>query len=158
MCQEYSERGWMVGRCWEACPSWVPVSLLISPRGSQGLRSTIRTLQDTSRTEEGRGKQGSEVRGVLLDPSPPLVLSPIYDGLDLNVTFTITWFYPNHEMVSCRIYRLSICGEHSITHDVALREGLSPACWATMPTPCWQSWLWKQCLALLPGGQPDFAF
>ena len=25
----------MVGRCWEACPSWVPVSLLlVSPRGS----------------------------------------------------------------------------------------------------------------------------
>ena len=46
---------------------------------------------------------------------PSLTFWPIYDGLDVNVTATIAWFHPNHDMVARRIYRLSIYGEHCIT-------------------------------------------
>ena len=55
--------------------------------------------------------------GVLLVPSssPSSTLSPIYDGLDVNVTYNVTWFHLNHDMVSRRIYKLSFYGGHSIT-------------------------------------------
>ena len=53
------------------------------------------------------------MRGVLPEPSQSLTLAPIYDGLDMTVTSTVTWFHPNHYMVSCRIYRRSIY--HSVT-------------------------------------------
>ena len=53
--------------------------------------------------------------GVLLVPSSSPTLSPIYDGLDVSVTSNITWFNLNHDMVSCRIYKLSFYGGHSIT-------------------------------------------
>ena len=48
-------------------------------------------------------------------PPPSLTLLPIYDGLDVTVTSNITWFHPYHDMVSDRIYRLSIYGKHSVT-------------------------------------------
>ena len=62
--------------------------------------------------------------GVLLVPSSSPTLSPIYDGLDVNVTSNVTWFHLNHEMVSRRIYKLSFYGEHSITRSTLLRHGL----------------------------------
>ena len=55
------------------------------------------------------------MRGVLLVPSSSPTLSPIDDGLDVNVTYNITWFRLNSDMVSRRIYKLSFYGEHSIT-------------------------------------------
>ena len=63
------------------------------------------------------GRAGSEMRGVLLVPSssPTLNLSPIYDGVGVNVISNVTWFYLNHDMVSRRIYKLSFYGGHSIT-------------------------------------------
>ena len=39
----------------------------------------------------------------------------MYDGFDVTVTSNITRFHPNHDMVSCRIYKQSIYEEHSIT-------------------------------------------
>ena len=53
--------------------------------------------------------------GVLLVPSSSPTLSPIYDGLDVNVASNVTWFRLNHDMVSRRMYKLSFYGEHSIT-------------------------------------------
>ena len=53
--------------------------------------------------------------GVLLVPSSSPTLSPIYDGLDVNVTSNVTWFHLNHGMVSRQIYKLSFYGGHSIT-------------------------------------------
>ena len=52
--------------------------------------------------------------GVLLVPSSSPTLSPIYDGIDVNVTYNVTWFHLNHDMVSRRIYKLSFYGGHSI--------------------------------------------
>ena len=62
--------------------------------------------------------------GVLLVPSSSPTLSPIYDGLDVNVTSIVTWFHLNHDMVSRRIYKLpvSFYGGHSIT---VLRHSIS---------------------------------
>ena len=60
--------------------------------------------------------QCSEMRGVLLVPSSSPALPPIYDGLDVSVTYNITWFHLNHDMVSRRICKLSFYGRHSITH------------------------------------------
>ena len=51
------------------------------------------------------GGAGSEMWGVLLVPSSSPTLSPIYDGLDVNVTSNVTWFHLNHNMVSRRIYK-----------------------------------------------------
>ena len=66
-----------------------------------------------------QGVQGSEMRGVLVVPSSSPTLSPIHDGLDVNVTSNITWLHLNHDMVSRRIYKLpgslSFYGEHSNT-------------------------------------------
>ena len=53
--------------------------------------------------------------GVQRGPPPKLTFLRIYDGLDVTVTSDSTWFHPSHDMVSCRIYRLSIYGEHSMT-------------------------------------------
>ena len=61
------------------------------------------------------GRAGSEMWGVLLVPSSSPSLSPIYDGLDVNVTSNVTWFHLDHDMVSHRIYKLSFYGVHSIT-------------------------------------------
>ena len=61
------------------------------------------------------GRAGSEMWGVLLVPSSSPTLSPVYDGLDVNVTSNVTWFHLNHDMVSRRIYKLSFYGGHSIT-------------------------------------------
>ena len=33
-CDGTPSGGCVFGRCWEACPSWVPVSLIVSPHGS----------------------------------------------------------------------------------------------------------------------------
>ena len=52
--------------------------------------------------------------GVLLVPSSSPTLSPISDGLNVNVTSNVTWFHLNHDMVSRRIYKLSFYGGHSI--------------------------------------------
>ena len=51
---------------------------------------------------------------VLLVPSLSPTLWPIYDGIGVNVTSTVTWFHLNHDMVSRRIYKLSFYGGHSI--------------------------------------------
>ena len=83
-----------------------------------------RTTQDRhNRARQGRagvvqGRAGSEMRGVLLVPSSPPTLPPIYDDLDVSVTSSITWFHLNHDMLSCRIYKLSFYGGHSITEGV----------------------------------------
>ena len=53
--------------------------------------------------------------GVLLVPSSSPTLSPMYDGLDVNVTSNVTWFQLNHDMASRRIYKLPFYGGHSIT-------------------------------------------
>ena len=54
--------------------------------------------------------------GVLLVvPSSSPTLSPIYDGLDVNVTPSILWLHLNHDTVPRRIYKLSFSGGHSIT-------------------------------------------
>ena len=53
--------------------------------------------------------------GVLLVPSSSPTLSPIYDGLDVNVTSTVTRFHLSHDMVSRQIDKLSFYGGHSIT-------------------------------------------
>ena len=55
--------------------------------------------------------------GVLLVPSSSPTLSPIFNGLDVNVTSNVTWFHLNHIMVSRRIYKLSFYGGHTITRD-----------------------------------------
>ena len=44
-------------------------------------------------------RAGSEMWGVLLVPSSSPTFSPIYDGLDVNVTSNVTWFHLNHDMV-----------------------------------------------------------
>ena len=53
--------------------------------------------------------------GVLLVPSSSPTLSPVYDGVDVNVTSNVTWFHLNHDMLSRRIYKLSFYGGRSIT-------------------------------------------
>ena len=54
--------------------------------------------------------------GVLLVPSSSPTLSPIYDGLDVNVASNVTWFRLNHDMVSRRIYKQCFFyGGHSTT-------------------------------------------
>ena len=53
--------------------------------------------------------------GVLLVPSSWPTLSPISDGLDVNVTLNITWVHLNHDMVPRQLYKLSFYGGHSIT-------------------------------------------
>ena len=55
----------------------------------------------------GAGRAGSEMWGVLLVPSSSPTLSPIYDGLDVNVTSNVTWFHLINDMVSRRIYIIS---------------------------------------------------
>ena len=54
--------------------------------------------------------------GVLLVPSSSPTLSPIYDGLDVNVTSNVTWFHLNDDIVSRRIYKLSFYGGRSIKY------------------------------------------
>ena len=46
----------------------------------------------------GAGRAGSEMWGVLLVPSSSPTLSPIYDGLDVNVASNVTWFHLNHDI------------------------------------------------------------
>ena len=67
------------------------------------------------------------MRGVLLVPSSSPTLSPIYDGLGVNVTSNIMWFHLNHDMVSRRIYKLSFYGRHSINYK--------STGWFTLKTP-----------------------
>ena len=55
------------------------------------------------------------MRAVLLVPSSSPTVSPIYDGLDVNVTSNVTWFHLNHDLVSRRTYKLSFYDGHSIT-------------------------------------------
>ena len=45
-------------------------------------------------------------RGVLPGPSPTLTFSPIYGGLDVAVTYRITWFRPNYDTVLIRLIAL----------------------------------------------------
>ena len=53
---------------------------------------------------------------LLLVPSSSPMLSPIYDGFDVNVTSNVTWFHLTHDMVSRRIFvYTSFYGGHSIT-------------------------------------------
>ena len=73
-----------------------------------------------------QGRAGSEMWGVLLVPSSSPTSSPMYDGLDVNVTSNATWFHLNHNMVSRRIYKLSFYGGHSITQGYQLRLETAP--------------------------------
>ena len=57
------------------------------------------------------------MRGFLSGPSPSPTLSPIYDGLDVSATSTITSFHSNHDMVSCRIYTDYSSTESSPQHS-----------------------------------------
>ena len=59
--------------------------------------------QGRARSAGRAGRAGSEMWGVLLVPSSSPTLSPIYDGVDVNVTSNVTWFHLNHDMVSRRI-------------------------------------------------------
>ena len=77
--------------------------------------------------------------GVLLVPSSSSpTLSPVYDGLDVNVTSNFTWFYLNHDMVSRQVYKLSFYGGHSITsaHDTEYRASLG--CIDNHRSPRWR--------------------
>ena len=47
-----------------------------------------------------QGRAGSEMMGVLLLPLSSTTSSPIYDGLDANVKYNVTWFHLNYDMVS----------------------------------------------------------
>ena len=119
-CHGTRSGGCVVGRCWEACPSWVPVSLLALHRLAGSAQSLVnaqglyKERYKTDRVRQGRVGQGSEMRGFLLLPSSSPTLSSIYDGLDVSVTSNITWFCLNLDMVSRRIYILSFYGGHSI--------------------------------------------
>ena len=53
--------------------------------------------------------------GVLLVLSSSPTLTPIHDGLDVNVTSNVSWFHINHDMVPHRIFILSCYGGNSIT-------------------------------------------
>ena len=79
--------------------------------------SEIRVLRMMWQYSEGgcRVVQGSEMSGALLVPSSSPTLSPIYDGLGVNVTSNVTWCHLNYGMFSRRIYKLSFYGERSIT-------------------------------------------
>ena len=60
--------------------------------------------------------------GVLLVPSWSPTLSPIYDGLDVNVTSNVTWFHLNHmTWFHVESIKLSFYGGHSITITIALK-------------------------------------
>ena len=102
----------MVGRRWEACSSWVPVSLLISHASLDRLKKAYtndmhyfpikRILKKGDITGLGIEHVVSEMWGVLLVPSSSPTLSPIHDGLDVNATCnmlvggftsTMTWFH-----------------------------------------------------------------
>ena len=63
------------------------------------------------------------MRGVLLVPPSSPALSPTYDDLDVSLTSIVTWFHLNHEIVSRRIYELSLYGGHSITIDLDYTSG-----------------------------------
>ena len=120
---------WLVG-VGKRAPHGFRCPCLVSPHGSlDRLKSLIHyflyiKLQKTDETGLGTiglgragraGRAGSETWGVLLVPSSSPTLSPIYDGLDVNVTYNVTWFHLNHDMVSRRICKLSFYGGHSIT-------------------------------------------
>ena len=71
-------------------------------------------------------RAGSEIWGVRLVASSSRTLSPIYDGLDVNVTSNVTRFHLNHDMVSRQIYRLSFYRGHSITLSNEHPQGKLP--------------------------------
>ena len=56
------------------------------------LNSARKRTDKTGQGRAGQGRVRCEMRGFLLVPSTSPTLSPIYDGLDVNVTSTITWF------------------------------------------------------------------
>ena len=125
--------GCVVGRCWEACSSWVPVPLFgLSSWLGRWTQKLIHyflyiKLSKTDKTGlgtigQGRagraGEAGSEMWSVLLVPSSSPTLWLINDGLDVNVVSNVTWFHLNHDMVSRGIYKLSSYGGHSIFQRV----------------------------------------
>ena len=64
--------------------------------------------------------RGASETWATIDTAKLLTLLPIYDGLDVTVTSNIIlWFRSNRSLVSCRIYRLFIYGEHSIANGQA---------------------------------------
>ena len=56
-------------------------------------------------------------------PSSSPTLSPIYDGLDVNVTSNVTWFHLNHDMVSRRIYKLCSTEGTPLQQSFVIRSG-----------------------------------
>ena len=132
---------WLVG-VGKRAPHGFRCPCLVSPRGSLDSLNSLFALfpyrrnykTDTTglgTVGQGRvGIAGSEMWGVLLVPSSSPTLSPIYDGLDVNVTSNVmwfhlnhdvnvtsnvTWFHLNHDMVLRRNYKISFYGGHSIT-------------------------------------------
>ena len=74
----------------------------------------IHDCSEYNAKRQGRPGINSETKGFLLVSSSSPTLSPIHDGLDVSVTSNTTWFHPNHDMVSHRIYKLFFYREHSI--------------------------------------------
>ena len=71
------------------------------------LFSTKRTLKDKQSRVVGSNRS-NEPWGESCRTTPSPTLKPIYDDLDVTVTYNITWFHPSHDMVPCRIYTLRI--------------------------------------------------
>ena len=68
-------------------------------------KQTFTGVGTVAQGSAGRASRaGSEMRGIMLVPSSSPTLSPMYDGLDVNVTSDVTWFHLNHDMLSRRIY------------------------------------------------------
>ena len=113
---------WLVG-VGKRAPHGFRCPCLVSPHGSLDRLNSLHIIsstlnskrQDRPRHTVAQVRAGSEMWGVLLVPSSSPTLSPIYDGLGVNVTSNVTWFHLNHDMVSRRIYELSFYGGHSIT-------------------------------------------
>ena len=91
-----------------------------------------RPRHTVAQSRAGRaGRAGSEMRGVQLVPSSSPTLPPIHDGLDVNVTSTVTWFHLNHDIVSRLIYKLSFYGGHPITYPMEIPHSFHGTCHKT---------------------------
>ena len=80
----------------------------------------------------GQGRAGSEMWGVLLVPSSSPTLSPIYDGVDVNVTSNVTWFHLDHGMVSRRNLRINYPSTEGAPSHCSERHNNGGAVFKTM--------------------------
>ena len=89
-------------RCWEAS-SWFPVSSFrLSFVWLVGAEITLKERYGTGRAERSSARCGLS----FLDHHRHLHCRPFMMALDVNVVFPISWFDPNDDMISRRIYRL----------------------------------------------------